>query len=300
LRRTAMTTSHSRCETAYSAGAVVVIYNHMVQRQTHFLLSPSSRPIQCVAYSCSGAVIAAGEGGHNPSVLVWDVASAALKARLNAHKAALAVVCFSPDEQLLVSCGERIDGAIVLWDWRTQMRLAMTRVSIGVSDLIFIGANFFLTVGPKHAKTWSVPPTRTTRTHALDGKIYGPAQLREANIVSAEFDECSGRLMLCKSCGSVCIMNKLVHEICSWSSPQVSFTCATNMSINVVMYIAVGRADGAVQLLQLLDASDGYHLKPMALIDSYVPHSIVSCKFCVSGSIHCLVAVYNERTVCTW
>eukprot|EP00961_Rhodomonas_salina_P298862 3938442-Rhodomonas_salina.1 len=70
---------------AYTAGCVVVIYNPRRNRQTQFLSCRNNRKLTCVAFSNNGALLAAGEGGRQPSVLVWDIKSGKLNAELRGH-----------------------------------------------------------------------------------------------------------------------------------------------------------------------------------------------------------------------
>ena len=66
---------------------------------------------------------------------MWDSRSGQLLRTLCHHRQQVHVLRQHPIDWRVVLAADSA-GAIVLWDWRTQMRLAMTRVSIGVSDLI--------------------------------------------------------------------------------------------------------------------------------------------------------------------
>lgn len=57
----------------------------------------SNQALQCVAWSCCGTHLAAGEGGSNASVFIWDVSSGRCVHELKARKNAVARLCFSPD-----------------------------------------------------------------------------------------------------------------------------------------------------------------------------------------------------------
>ena len=74
---------------AYCAGGVVVVYDPKKNRQTQFLLNESSATkasMECVAFSDNGKYLAAGEIGHSPSVLVWDVETGKQVADMKGHK----------------------------------------------------------------------------------------------------------------------------------------------------------------------------------------------------------------------
>lgn len=57
----------------------------------------SNQALQCVAWSCCGTHLAAGEGGSNASVFIWDVSGGRCVHELKAHKTTIARLCFSPD-----------------------------------------------------------------------------------------------------------------------------------------------------------------------------------------------------------
>ena len=60
-------------EAAYVAGCVIVVYNPQKNRQTRFFRTEKS--VSCLTFSRDGNYLAAGERGHKPSVVVWEMSS---------------------------------------------------------------------------------------------------------------------------------------------------------------------------------------------------------------------------------
>lgn len=108
----------------YPAGATAVIYNHKTNKQTsfltvadHWLSEPTNIPrnhssnfggvkaISAVCFSPNGQYVAVGESGHQPRILVWELAGPKLIADLAGHKFGISVLKFSPNSNHLVSVG---------------------------------------------------------------------------------------------------------------------------------------------------------------------------------------------------
>jgi WD40 repeat protein len=86
---------------AAAANSFAVIYDTStpeapVQKQ-QLRSTTSNQPLQCLAWSCCGTHLAAGETGSNAAVFVWDVNSGCCQQELKAHKTTVGELCFSPD-----------------------------------------------------------------------------------------------------------------------------------------------------------------------------------------------------------
>jgi WD40 repeat protein len=97
----AYTVSHNPARegvVAYPAGSVVVIYDIISKLQLRYLQSPGGgKLLNCTAFSRDGKSVAAGERGHAPCVLVWDVESGRCVQQLKGHKYGVASLSFSAD-----------------------------------------------------------------------------------------------------------------------------------------------------------------------------------------------------------
>jgi WD40 repeat protein len=83
---------------AYSAGSVVVVYDIPTKQHVRYLQSANSgKLINCTAFSRDGRLVAGGEKGHAPCVLVWDLETGRCVAQLKGHKYGVSSLSFSAD-----------------------------------------------------------------------------------------------------------------------------------------------------------------------------------------------------------
>jgi hypothetical protein len=86
---------------AYPAGCSVVLFNTSTGQQIDFLTAkPSSKPLQCVAFSSDGKYLAAGERGQLAAVLIWDLGARRVIQELRAHKHGVGSLAWSKDGEL--------------------------------------------------------------------------------------------------------------------------------------------------------------------------------------------------------
>mmetsp|Transcript_292 Transcript_292/g.762 ORF Transcript_292/g.762 Transcript_292/m.762 type:complete len:1762 (+) Transcript_292:199-5484(+) len=145
-------------DVAYPAGCVVVFYSPKKHRQFQYLSCINNRPLSCLCFSQCGRYLAAGEGGRQPSVLVWDVKTGLLQTELKGHSFSVNAVRFSSDGKLLASVGSQVDGRLNLWQWRTGALVGNARVVCEVKGLAFRSdGTSLVTAGSKgHLKHWVV------------------------------------------------------------------------------------------------------------------------------------------------
>jgi len=141
-------------ELAYIAGRLVVVYNPKRNRQVRFFRA--SKAVSCCTFSSDGKFLAVGEKGLEPAIIVFDTSSGAVLSELKAHKYGISCVSFSPNANVLVSCGFKHDRRMYIWNWRAARPVAAARISQKVNSLAFAGAKQFVTVGEKHVKFWNL------------------------------------------------------------------------------------------------------------------------------------------------
>ncbi|KZV14277.1 mitogen-activated protein kinase-binding protein 1-like [Dorcoceras hygrometricum] len=119
-----------------------------------------TKPLSCVALSCDASVVAAGERGHQPAVLIWDLKTLSLSCELKGHQYGVACISLSSDGKHLVSAGFPRDEYICLWNW--QRKTLVTKVkesslSSTVTSIAFSSdAKFLLTAGGNDLKYWKI------------------------------------------------------------------------------------------------------------------------------------------------
>ncbi|XVE76508.1 hypothetical protein DITRI_Ditri12bG0179300 [Diplodiscus trichospermus] len=148
----------------YVAGCVVVVFNAESGTQSHLMLNHRMpKPLSCVAVSRDGRFVAAGESGHQPSVLVWDCVTHAFISELKGHLYGVECIAFSPNGEHLVSVG----GYIYLWDWRSGILVTKLKASSSCSAVTAVAfssdAKYIVTAGKKHLKFWAVGASPRTR-----------------------------------------------------------------------------------------------------------------------------------------
>ncbi|KAL0451056.1 UNVERIFIED_CONTAM: WD repeat-containing protein 90 [Sesamum latifolium] len=155
----AASSSSSKC--AYIAGCVVVLCDVHSGTQSH-LMAPNRipKPLSCVALSRNASIVAAGESGPQPGVLVWDCSTLAFRCELKGHQYGVACVALSPDGKHLVSVGFPRDGCICLWDWRNKILAAKVKaspVSSHIASIDFsLDNKFIVTAGKDQLSFWKV------------------------------------------------------------------------------------------------------------------------------------------------
>ena len=88
----------------------------------------TKKSISCIAVSQDAKYLAAGERGHMPSVIIWDLSSGQVLANLSGHTQGVGCIAFSPDSNILISVGFKFDKQLLAWDWRENMVLSAQKV----------------------------------------------------------------------------------------------------------------------------------------------------------------------------
>ncbi|KAJ3349346.1 hypothetical protein HDU91_006398 [Kappamyces sp. JEL0680] len=113
---------------------------------------------QFLAVGEAGRVAAHRQAGHQPRILIYDMAEYKLVATLNGHKYGVLNVQFSH-----VSVGFNHDGFIYLWDWRAGTKLGRAKFSAKLHSVSFDASDRILvTAGEKHLKFWDLGKLATS------------------------------------------------------------------------------------------------------------------------------------------
>ena len=123
------------------------------------------KPLVSISFSPSGKLLAVGEVGHKPRVLIYSLRYAGqdhLLSTISEHTFGVRLLSFSPDSQLLASLGDVNDGFLYIWrvNDRTGAHslLASNKCTTVVKDMAWLGKNL-VTVGTRHVKVWTVETT---------------------------------------------------------------------------------------------------------------------------------------------
>ncbi|XP_038701339.1 mitogen-activated protein kinase-binding protein 1 isoform X1 [Tripterygium wilfordii] len=186
-----LASNESSANCVYVAGCVTVVYNVDTGTQSHLMVSHRTpKPLSCVALSPDGRFVAAGESGHQPAVLVWDLTTLTFVSELKGHLYGVECIAFSPDGEHLASIG----ASIYFWNWRRTMLITKLKVSSSCSTVMSVcfssDTKFIVTAGNKHLKFWtraSTPMTRLnggTRSLALHKKPVNLGSQKASSFVS--------------------------------------------------------------------------------------------------------------------
>ncbi|KAL9054687.1 MAG: hypothetical protein Q9206_003438 [Seirophora lacunosa] len=146
-----------------------------------------SRTLTCVAISPSGRLIAVGEVGFRPRVLIFSTASDARTdtplACLTEHTFGVKALAFSRDSRWLCSLGDLHDGGFFLWSINTKtgaLRLDSSNRCTTADAIAWMGTSV-VSIGTRHVKIWRLEqPTSASKVrrgldNVNDGLPASPA-----------------------------------------------------------------------------------------------------------------------------
>ena len=140
----------------YPVAAICVLYDPIAKTQSHF--HQHHDLITCIQlyFDESKTIVATGEAGWRPSLLVWEAENQVLLSSIvGFHRNGILFVDFSPDKSKLVSIGGDSYHSMGIYSWRTQHLLWSARTtSAYVADARFLGDDLVVTSGMNHVSFW--------------------------------------------------------------------------------------------------------------------------------------------------
>lgn len=141
-----------------------------------------------VSISPDGRLLAVGETGYNPRVLIFSTAEDAIAnvplSIMSEHTYGVRAVAFSPDGKYLATLGEPNDGFLFMWSVNVKtgsVKLhSANRCTTSISDMVWCG-NTLITVGTRHVKAWRIAepvkpsPSKKARLRLDDSGLASPA-----------------------------------------------------------------------------------------------------------------------------
>lgn len=120
------------------------------------------KPLISISFSPSGKLLAVGELGHKPRVLIYSmryVGQDPLLSTISEHTFGVRFLSFSPDSKLLASLGDVNDGFLYIWNVNDRngsySLRASNKCTTAVKHMAWLGKNL-VTVGTRHVKVWTV------------------------------------------------------------------------------------------------------------------------------------------------
>lgn len=225
-------------------------YSPLENAQKNFY--STEKALSCVAVSKDGRFIAAGERGHLPNVIVWDIAKQEKIATLTGHKHGIGALSFSNNGKYLVSVGFKPDKQLILWDWREERKLSTQKLVNKVHSVDFQeDDNFFVTAGDRHLKWWYLAEVLEGEAIAVEGK---PASIIEEHRLSVFIDVICGRdqydgLVYCTTASGLLCMFNADRSVEKWVQleSKASFSMELFTAPRAVGLLVVGCAAGVIR-----------------------------------------------------
>ncbi|KAF3914428.1 hypothetical protein ABW21_db0209915 [Orbilia brochopaga] len=247
-----------------------------------------------VSFSPDGRYIAVGETGHNPRVLIYNIAGADPScndlvpfAILTEHTYGVKSVAFSPCSQYLASIGTMNDGCLYIWSMPTAKGAPVklhssNRCTNLVYDMAWIGKGL-ITVGLRHVKIWKIeeepaapsPQANSSKSlHSIfekfsHGKTKQPIRPQGPNVLNGRnallgplLEEvfisvtaiADDRAIIATEKGDICVIDDGLQRVSKVASADTGVTCLAVDGQRKYAWVA-GR-HGSIRTLKLQDIAN--------------------------------------------
>lgn len=214
----------------------------------------------CLSLSPDGKLIAVGESGYRPRVLIFSTARDAPSdlplTALSDHTFGVRCLAFSPDSQHLASLGDVNDGFLYVWSVNQKTGTARlhgsNRCISNIRQIVWLGDNL-VTIGTRHVKVWRVdkPNARTSPTKRMsDGASAFANATRTLSgrncLLGALLDKTftamvaftTDKALVCSDQGDICLMvdnesSPLFHKVaeCGFAVTAITLHSGKNVLV---------------------------------------------------------------------
>ncbi|KAJ3208548.1 hypothetical protein HDU82_002296 [Entophlyctis luteolus] len=165
---------------AFIAGAAVVIWGSRKNKQQQLLVASKPKNLSCLSFARSNKyLLAVGESGHNPRILIWNIKTATIVSELHGHKFGVLSCAFSPNSKFLVSVGYHHDGFIYVWNVQSGLKVGCAKISTKLNSVSFDSSNFIITSGFRHFKYWNFDSSAARTTSPQFSSIAQQQQIQQ-------------------------------------------------------------------------------------------------------------------------
>jgi WD40 repeat protein len=139
----------------YHTAAIGVVYNSRAHKQVHNLEHDDD--IISIAVHPSEAIVATGETGKKPKLVVWSAQTGLTIKVICFHSRGISNVCFDSAGSLLISCGLDDDRLVAVHNWRTGVLVGTGKCGKGIGvHCLSATDGGFVTGGKNHFKFWDL------------------------------------------------------------------------------------------------------------------------------------------------
>lgn len=271
-----------------------------------------------VSFSPNGRLLAVGETGYKPRVLVFSLAEKSLGdspiSSMCEHTFGVQAVAFSPDSKYLASLGTVNDGFLYIWsiDERgTPSLTASNKCTTNVRQMSWMGCNL-ITVGLRFIKVWrpnDLPASvneNSERGYGLYNRQHKPLAGRNTllgDLLEATFTCVTAfsetKAIICTDGGDVCILDDQDKNQRLIRVANVVFSI-TAVCLGPHAQVIITGLDGSIEVLDLDKLSKAFvppNTPPGSLGKSLTRPSSC-CYFVAVGSIgDAIVTVDNAHGI---
>jgi WD40 repeat protein len=182
------TVGHDRFEVVYHVARVGIVLNCEDNTQIHNL--EHDHDITCLAIHPPSCIVASGEIGMVPKIVLWDSNTGVTIRTILLHKNGVSNIAFSGSGLIIISTGLDQDRCVAAHSVSTGALLGKSKAGQGVEvfALSVCGDELFMTGGKNHVKFWSLPnPKSPGGEFSSKCGIYSIAEIRSKTIVSSAF-----------------------------------------------------------------------------------------------------------------
>ncbi|KAG9233904.1 WD repeat protein-like protein [Amylocarpus encephaloides] len=229
-----------------------------------------------VSISRDGSLLAVGEAGVEPRILIFSLKSGSSDtplAIMTGHEYGVNAIAFSPDQKYLASLGTPQDGFLHIW--AINPRTGATKLhssgkcTTNVKQMLWLG-NSLVTVGTRHIKIWRIDEPRSAspqKRFALDGtpqqtptqpigmtKVLSGRNVVLGPLIEATFTTIatisSKKAIVCSEKGDVCMLDDSEgQKLMKVAATGFPITC---MAVDTQeRLIRIGGRDGRFKTLNL-------------------------------------------------
>lgn len=176
-------------EVVYHIAGLGVVLN--TKKNTQVLNSDHDDDILCLSVHPEGHIVATGEIGKFPKIIIWDANTGVTIRSILGHKKGVSHLTFAEQGRLLISCGLDEDRMLMIHQVETGALLAKSKAGRGVEIYAIAVSSLgsvFVTGGKNFIKFWEMPSTSSTGGE-LSSKsgIYNVKSVKARTICSAAY-----------------------------------------------------------------------------------------------------------------